>query len=237
VLIITQSSRDEIVHTGQNTTIATAAPVPDDAQPGSNTRCGEWYFVEEGDHCDSISIANGITLDDFYFLNPQVDDKCLDLRLGASYCVKTVGDVATYTDYSITTAATGFTRPTPAPTSTKSYPSLTAPALSAKASGTVEDCDEYQNAFTYDWGDLDEMNACNMWAWFHEISLQDLLRWNPSLPAENCILESGKSYCILKCKFFCLLPILHTVSLTPSSHYLASDMSATPTPAFFPMGS
>jgi hypothetical protein len=53
----------------------------------------------------------------------------------------------------------------------------------------VEDCDEYQNAFTYDWGDLDEMNACNMWAWFHEISLQDLLRWNISLPSENCVLE------------------------------------------------
>jgi hypothetical protein len=193
--------------------------------------------VEEGDHCDSISIANGITLDDFCFLNPQVDDKCLDLRLGASYCVNAVGDIATHSGCPITTAATSFTRPTSAPTSTKSYPSLTAPALSAKASGTVEDCDEHQNAFTYDWGDLDEMNACDMWAWFYEISLQDLLRWNPSLPTENYILVSGKSYCILECRFFCLLPILHTVSLRPSSHYLTSGMNATPTPAFFPMGS
>jgi hypothetical protein len=212
VLITTQSSPDGIVNPGQSNTIATAAPVPDNAQPESNTKCGEWYFVEMGDHCDSISIANGITLDDFYFLNPQVDDKCLNLWLGASYCVKAVGDIATYTGYPITTAATVFTRPTPAPTSTKSYPPLTTPALSAKAPGTVEDCDEYQNAFTYDWGDLDEMNACGMWAWYYKISLQDLLRWNPSLPAENCILESGKSYCILKCKFCCLLPILDTQS-------------------------
>jgi hypothetical protein len=190
--------------------------------------------VKKGDHCDSISIANGITLDDFYFLNPQVDDNCLNLWLGASYCVKAVGDIATYTGYPIKTAATIFTRPTPAPTSTISYPPLTAPALSAKASGTVEECDEYQNAFTYDWGDLDEMNGCDMWAWWYKISLQDLLRWNPSLSAENCVLESGKSYCILKCKFCCLFPTLRTVSLTPSSHYLASDMSATTTSAVLP---
>jgi hypothetical protein len=150
VLIITQSSPDGFVHPGQSNKIATAAPIPDNAQPGSNTRCGEWHIVEEGDHYDSISIANGITLDDFYFLNPQVDDKCLNLRPGASYYVKAVGDIATYTGYPITIAATGFTHPTPAPTSTKSYLPLTAPALSAKASGTVEDCDEYENTFTYD---------------------------------------------------------------------------------------
>lgn len=157
--------------------------------------------MQKDDHCDSISVANGITIDDFYFLNPQIDDKCLNLWLGASYCVKPVGDIATYTGYPITTAATVFTRPTPAPTSTTSYLPLTAPALSAKASGTVDDCDEYQNAFTYDWGDLNEMNGCAMWAWYYEISLQDLFRWNPSLPTENCVLESGKSYCILKCGF------------------------------------
>jgi hypothetical protein len=103
--------------------------------------------VKVGDHCDSISIAYRITLEDFYFLNPQINDECSNLRLGASYCVKAVGDIATYNNYPITTTAIVFTRPTPAPTS---YPILTPPALSAKAFGTVEDCDEYRNAFTYD---------------------------------------------------------------------------------------
>jgi hypothetical protein len=166
--------------------------------------------VGEGDHCDSISISNGITLDDFYFLNPHVDEECLNLWLDTWYCVKAVGDIATYAGYLITTAATVFTRPTPEPTFTKSCPILTPPALSAKASGTVEGCDRYENAFTYDWGDIDEMNACSMWAWFYEISMQDLLKWNPSLPTENCVLESGKSYCILKCRLCCFLHKLHT---------------------------
>lgn len=168
--------------------------------------------MEEGDRCESISIANGITIDDFHFLNPQVDDKCSNLRLGASYCVKAIGSIATYTGYPITTAATVSTRTTSAPTSTTSYRSLTPPPLSPKAPGTLEDCDEYNNAFTYDWGDLDEVNSCKMWAWFWEIPLQDFLRWNPSLTAENCILEPGKSYCVLRCKFCCLILIVHTQS-------------------------
>ena len=165
--------------------------------------------MKDGDHCQSISIANGISLDDFYFLNPQIDDKCLNLWLHASYCVKAVGDITTYNGYPITTAATVFTRPTPAPTSATSYPILTPPALSAKASGTVEDCDEYRNAFEYDWGDSEESNACDLWAWWYEISVQDLLRWNPSLRAENCVLEPGKSYCVSKCMFH-LAFVLHT---------------------------
>ena len=164
--------------------------------------------MKDGDHCDSISIAYRITLEDFYFLNPQINDEFPNLRLGASYCVEAVGDIATYNGYPITTTAIVFTRPTPAPTS---YPILTPPAISAKALGTLEDWDEYRNAFTYDWGDLDETNSCDMWAWWYEISLQDLLRWNPSLRAENCILESGKSYCVLKCKFY-YVPLLHTQS-------------------------
>jgi hypothetical protein len=130
-------------------------------------------------------------------------------------------DIATIKDDPITTAATIFTRPSPAPTSTTSYPILTPPALSAKALGTVEDCDKYRNAFTYDWGDLDETNSCDMWAWWYEISLQDLLRRNPSLRAENCILEPGKSYCVLKCML--LRPFLATPNFTdavfPSSSF------------------
>jgi len=115
--------------------------------------------VKDGDHCDSISIAYRITLEDFYFLNPQINDEFPNLRLGASYCVEAVGDIATYNGYPITTTAIVFTRPTPAPTS---YPILTPPAISAKALGTLEDWDEYRNAFTYDWGDLDETNSCDM---------------------------------------------------------------------------
>ena len=201
-LIVSQSLPGGIVHPGQSNTIDTAATVPKDAHPESNRKCGEWYFVKDGDHCHSISIAKGIALADFYFLNQQVDDKCTNLWLHASYCVKAVGDITTYNGYPITTAATVFTRPTPAPTSTTSYPVLTPPALSARASGTVEGCDKYRNAFVYDWGDGYESNACDMWAWFYEVDVQDLLRWNPSLNAKNCILEAGKSYCILKCMYF-----------------------------------
>ena len=192
-LIVSQSLPGGIVHPGQSNTIDTAATVPKDAHPESNRKCGEWYFVKDGDHCHSISIAKGIALADFYFLNPQVDDKCTNLWLHASYCVKAVGDITTYNGYPITTAATVFTRPTPAPTSTTSYPVLTPPALSARASGTVEGCDKYRNAFEYDWGDRYESNACDMWARFYKLMWKICYDGIPVLMLKNVSWRLGKA--------------------------------------------
>jgi len=35
-----------------------------------------------------VAADAGLALADFYFLNPSVDQKCLNLMLGAAYCVQ-----------------------------------------------------------------------------------------------------------------------------------------------------
>ncbi|KAI0890231.1 uncharacterized protein GGS22DRAFT_10196 [Annulohypoxylon maeteangense] len=79
---------------------ATLAPIPTDVVDGTNTRCGKYYRVRAGDICESVTQIAGISLADFYFLNPEVNSTtCANLLLGYSYCVQAVGDIATYPGY------------------------------------------------------------------------------------------------------------------------------------------
>ncbi|GLA29971.1 hypothetical protein M752DRAFT_334546 [Aspergillus phoenicis ATCC 13157] len=79
--------------------VTTAAPVPDNAVTTSNTDCGYWYTIQDGDNCDSVSAMFSIPKNDFYFLNPQLGNSCASLWLGSSYCVQAVGSIQTYTGY------------------------------------------------------------------------------------------------------------------------------------------
>jgi hypothetical protein len=193
------SSPDGPVNPGQGNAIATDAPVPGNAQGQSNTHCGQWYSTVEGDLCGTISLAFSITVDDFYFLNPQVDNKCSNLWLNTSYCVAPVGNIATYSGYPTSTPGTVFPKPTPEPTSVP--PPVVTPPLSATASGTVDGCLYYLNAFDESLSsvfNLSEANLCDVWAAQADVAVDDLLAWNPSLSKTNCLLQSGKSYCVFK---------------------------------------
>lgn len=66
---------------GQPTLGPTAvAPMPTDADPESNTRCGRWYDVNAGDYCALVCNKQAITLQDFYFLNPDINSNCTNLQ-------------------------------------------------------------------------------------------------------------------------------------------------------------
>ncbi|KAI1461530.1 hypothetical protein F4805DRAFT_453419 [Annulohypoxylon moriforme] len=79
---------------------ATIAPIPTDIVDGTNTRCGKYYRVRAGDNCEIVTQIFGISLLDFYFLNPEVNSTtCGNLLLDYSYCVQPVGDIATYPGY------------------------------------------------------------------------------------------------------------------------------------------
>ncbi|KAG8164807.1 hypothetical protein KVR01_005082 [Diaporthe batatas] len=79
---------------------ATVAPVPGNVVEGTNTQCGKYYEVRGGDTCASVTQIQGISLADFYFLNPEVNStSCNNLFLGYSYCVQAVGDISTYAGY------------------------------------------------------------------------------------------------------------------------------------------
>ncbi|UKZ93577.1 uncharacterized protein TrAFT101_008487 [Trichoderma asperellum] len=192
------SSPSGTVNVGSGNAVTTPAPVPSNAQGQSNTRCGQWYYVEAGDFCSSILLKFSLTLSDFYFLNPQVDSRCSNLWANTSYCVKPVGNIETYSGYTITTAATTFTRPE---TATDFVPSPVRTAtLQPKASGTISDCYEYENAFdaTSKLKNLSAANSCCSWAQYANVTVEQLLEWNPSLSGSNCVLQAGKSYCLQK---------------------------------------
>ncbi|KAL3248312.1 hypothetical protein ABHI18_012097 [Aspergillus niger] len=87
--------------------VTAPVPVPDNAVTTSNTDCGYWYTIQDGDTCDRVSEIFFIPENDFYFLNPQLDNNCAYLLLGNSYCVQAVGSIQTYSGYS-SSSSTSF---------------------------------------------------------------------------------------------------------------------------------
>ncbi|KAJ5218703.1 uncharacterized protein N7498_000802 [Penicillium cinerascens] len=176
------------------TAVTTAAPVPTDAQPQTSTDCGNWHKVITDEDCSTISLKYTISLSDFYFLNPQVDSSCSNLWANTSYCVKAVGNIATYSGYPVTTASYTFTK---LPSTTYTPTPVATASLQPTASGTIADCSLYQNAFGSNVANVTSLNACYIWAVVAGVAVDDLLRWNPSLSPENCVFESEYSYCII----------------------------------------
>jgi LysM repeat protein len=77
----------------------TTASVPADIANGTNVRCAKYYTVVAGDTCGDITIRNGISLSDFYFLNAGINSECTNLFAQESYCILPVGNIATYSGY------------------------------------------------------------------------------------------------------------------------------------------
>ena len=78
----------------------TAISQPPNLANGTNTNCARYYNVSIGDYCSSVTVQEGISLQDFYFLNPEINSTtCGNLLLGESYCVQAVGDISTYPGY------------------------------------------------------------------------------------------------------------------------------------------
>ena len=83
--------------TMQPTIPTTPAPVPTDIADEATTYCGRYYRAVVGDYCNLLTVKFGISLADFLFLNPAVNENCTNLFAEESYCVRAVGDINTYT--------------------------------------------------------------------------------------------------------------------------------------------
>ena len=76
------------------------APVPANVADQTNRNCSRYYTIATGDYCSYVTLQEGISLPDFYFLNPGVNSTtCNNLLLGIAYCVAPVGDIASYPGY------------------------------------------------------------------------------------------------------------------------------------------
>jgi LysM repeat protein len=78
---------------GQPTTSGTTAPgtpKPSTTPQAGNTPAGgaSTYTVQSGDFCGTIAEKNGITLDQFFSLNPNIDRSCNNLTVGQVVKVK-----------------------------------------------------------------------------------------------------------------------------------------------------
>ncbi|GKZ21588.1 hypothetical protein AbraCBS73388_007489 [Aspergillus brasiliensis] len=185
--------------TGYTGGATTAVPAPTNAMTGTNKDCGQWYTVEEDDNCALVSVRFSLALSDFYFLNPEIDANCTNLELGEAYCVAPVGPLTTYSGYPVTTpfiVITSATFPsvnTAIPTASSHPGYVATSSLLPTASGTVADCTTYRN---YD--DTNGLNDCSYIAAAEGVTTDELLAWNPSLPATNCVFQSGNSYCVYR---------------------------------------
>ena len=74
------------------TTAITPAPVPTDVADGTNERCATFYQVQPDEYCNLLVVRFGISLDDFFFLNPSLYQNCTNLFAYESYCIQAVGD-------------------------------------------------------------------------------------------------------------------------------------------------
>ncbi|RPA86665.1 hypothetical protein BJ508DRAFT_410891 [Ascobolus immersus RN42] len=63
--------------------------VPGPTQSRVTEGCGKWHLAVDGDSCYGIARNNGLTLEDFYRWNPDVnqDGECMSLRIGYAYCI------------------------------------------------------------------------------------------------------------------------------------------------------
>ncbi|CAG8067040.1 unnamed protein product [Penicillium salamii] len=184
------------------TAVATGlAAVPTNAMDNSNRNCSQWYTVRDGDECAKVSLSHSISLTDFYFLNPEIDANCTNLELDEAYCVKPVGSITSYPNYTatgvlpITVTPVTFTyvnTNVPSATSDPGYV-VTGTALLPTASGTIPDCYDYENPSNY-------TSQCVQMASDYGISMSQLVSWNPSLVnnASTCTLDMASSYCILR---------------------------------------
>ncbi|KAJ5136402.1 hypothetical protein N7448_004956 [Penicillium atrosanguineum] len=184
------------------TAVATGlVAVPTNAMDISNRNYSQWYTVQEGDDCAKVSLAQSISLTDFYFLNPEIDANYTNLQLDEAYCVKAVGSITSYPNYTvtgvllITITPVNFTyvnTAIPTATSDPGYEYTGTPLLPT-ASGTISGCYDYENPSNY-------TSQCVDMAAGYGISMKQLVAWNLSLEnnASTCNLNMANSYCILR---------------------------------------
>ncbi|KAJ6484664.1 hypothetical protein C8R45DRAFT_829713, partial [Mycena sanguinolenta] len=214
-------------------TATTLAPVPDPTAVGSTTACGEWAVAVAGDFCSTFALRYSVTLDDLYFMNPEINGNCTNLLAGFYYCVEPYPAFSTVTTTAIATTGTNyttggsmFTYPISSYTSTETYQTLTAagvpaPTNVAPGTRTAAYCADYHTAVAGD--------TCTSIAAAQGISSADFLALNPGLTCAGLL--AGVAYCDfpLTCGISLSLNLTFLIfHQTRSSRYLLSHILSGP---------
>lgn len=184
----------------------TQAPVPSDIANGTNTYCAKFHDAVVGEYCNTLMLRYGISLSDFLFLNPSVNENCTNLYANESYCVRPVGDINTYpgrpgyTSYTAVLPSITGDPATSLPTVNWTVPTPTTTSMPL-ASGSRDDCWRYFNGSHYQNDITDDstfQSECDLAATVLGVTLEDLGTWNPSLgntSLSNCTFKPNTRYC------------------------------------------
>ncbi|KAJ6538819.1 hypothetical protein DFH09DRAFT_71517 [Mycena vulgaris] len=193
-------------------TPTTFAPVPTPTVSGTTSNCGKYYQVQQGDICNTVVLANAISLPDFLTLNPEIDGNCTNLWLDYYYCVAPYPPLSASSAPPIITSnytsATIYQYPLP----TLSYtPSMFTQVLTAAgvpvptnaASGTrTVGCGYYYTVLAGDTlATIADTTGVNSTA---------LTTWNPELAASAPI--PGTAVCVVFPRGNYTLPVAHVPS-------------------------
>ncbi|EIN13862.1 hypothetical protein PUNSTDRAFT_41286 [Punctularia strigosozonata HHB-11173 SS5] len=195
------------------------APLPTPTVSGTTTACGRWYQVQSGDICQTVALANSVSLADFQTLNPQIDENCTNLWLDYYYCVApyppfasiTVSPVVT-TNYSSATVIS-YTIPSDNYTPTTYLVALTTAGISAPtnvADGTrTVACGNY-----YVIQDGDTIDSVSTLV---GVNASDLESWNPEI-ASGSLPQIGSAICIVfPLGNYTLFPAIAPVNAYPNA--------------------
>jgi hypothetical protein len=168
--------------------------------------CNKFHMVVDGEGCDSIAKANGITPAQFYALNPALGNNCSALWLGYYVCVSRIGTAPTTTKATTTTTkpTNGIATPTPI------------------QDGMVGNCDKFHLVV--------ENDQCTTIARNSGISLSQFYSWNPTVGKGCETLWNGYYVCV---KIVGVNPIGTTTTKTTTTTKAtttAGNGIATPTP-------
>lgn len=180
-----------------SSTPTSKAAVPTPTAPGTTGNCGRFYLVREGDICNTVTLNNSVSLDDFLIMNPEVNTNCTNLWLGYNYCVAPYPPLQSSSAVPVVTTNYSTATLMMIPLTTASYtPTLITVALTPAgipaptnvASGTrTIACGYYYDVQTGD--TLDSISATV------GVSAFDLLTWNPELANSSPI--NGTALCVL----------------------------------------
>jgi hypothetical protein len=159
-----------------STTPSKGIQTPQPTQPGMIANCNKFHWIGKNTVCSQVISYQKITLADFVPWNPSVKDDCSGMWLEVSVCVGVIG---------------GSTpTPTPSPSRTSSAgngiqtPQPTQP-------GMIANCNKFH------W--IGENTVCSQVISYQKISLEDFVRWNPSVK-DDCSgmwLEVSVCVCVI----------------------------------------
>ncbi|KAK4064922.1 hypothetical protein Purlil1_14084 [Purpureocillium lilacinum] len=151
-LITTHSTTESVSTIVTTTTPSNGIKTPLPTQPEIVGNCNKFYFVNQGENCDTIASKNGVPLNDFLTWNPKAGQKCTGLWADTYACVSVIGYKPPATS---TMPSNGVQTPVP-----------TQP-------GMVSNCNKFVFVKTDD--------SCASIASKAAISTSDFLKWNPQV--------------------------------------------------------